>query len=213
MTSLEIAAKLACLDIYTPIDHTYIQKIYTYKEAVCGIADIDGITYIVMQGTENREGWETDFDINPEHHCILGDLHGGFYEDAFNILLKVLPDLKRKTPVIVTGHSKGAAEAVILSALLKLNNINNITNILFACPNIGKKEFADWLSKNISGVSYRNAPYCFKYIGDPIPLVPPSPFCAPYQHTTIFSPPNGIIKKFLPTRWHDAQLYYSYFSL
>jgi hypothetical protein len=211
MSVLSISSQLACIDIYNPIDTKKFRHIYTSGDTVCGTRLFDGIFYIVCQGTSNTEGWLADFDCSIYDHPILGGLHTGFWDNLPDLIPKLLLDIPLNTPVICTGHSKGAAEAALLSAELYLKNINIKQCILFACPNPGDEKFAIWMQKNISGSSYRNATLRGLF-GDPVPLVPTEPFVAPYPHTIFTEYPKNWIDKALPTKWHQAELYYLYGS-
>lgn len=207
MTPLQTAAKLACVDIYPSITPNVFNWQFVINDVVCGVAIIDGYCYVVNQGTVDFAGWMQDINILPIEHPILGQLHSGFYSDLPELVSKLLTVIPKNINVICCGHSKGAAEAAILSALLKLANINIIQNYLFACPNAGQKELTDWLSHNIRGISYCNQSVHLSWFGDPVPDVPHSPYIAPYPHSVVTEYPSGF-QWVLPTKWHSAKLYY-----
>ena len=203
---IAIAAKLACGDIYDPIAPGVFGKIYRVGETTCGTALINSIFYIICQGTENMAGWRADFDAVPIRHPVLGMLHSGFDRNLPELVRQLLPDIPLTAQVVVGGHSKGAGEGSILAARLKLAGINVVQCVLFACPNSGYQEFADWLKTNINGYSFRNAPKSVSFMGDPVPLVPVDPNQPPYPHTQFTATPAGL-SRFINLNWHRGEYY------
>ena len=199
------AVKLA-VQIYDPIPPNVFNAIFRIGETTCGTVLLDDVFYIVCQGTENIAGWKADFDVMPTKHPILGNLHGGFYKNLDELVKQLLPTIPPNTKVVVTGHSKGAGEGSILAALLHLKGIDIESLALFACPNSGDERFSLWLSKNIKGISYRNTLIYASFLGDPVPLDPPSPYVRPYPHTVITAPPSGL-SKLVNLEWHKGSLY------
>jgi hypothetical protein len=200
------AAQLACRDIYDPITPNVFGKIYRIDETVCGTAMIGNHLYIANQGTETLSGWEADGDIVPTSHPVLGDLHAGFYRNIAALVAQLTVDIPKGVPIIVTGHSKGAAEAVLLGACLKLAGMNVVQLILFACPRPGYRRLADWLYATLPGISFRNAPPDFPALGDPVPMVPLDPYVDPYPYILIDVSPGGLDDAD-PFARHAAALY------
>jgi hypothetical protein len=206
MSTIAQAAQLACHDIYDPVTPNVFEKLYRVDETVCGTALIDGQFFIVNQGTETMAGWEADGDIMPIYHPVLGNLHAGFYRNIQKLINLISADILVKTPIIVTGHSKGAGEAVLMGACLRLAGFDVTQAILFACPRPGYQRLAEWLQINLHGISFRNASADFPALGDPVPLVPIEPYIDPYPHTMIDVTPSGL-QKADPFAWHEAELY------
>jgi len=222
---IETAARLACDDIYDPVTPQVFGKLYRIGESVCGTVqertEIGDVFYVVMQGTELEEqdgdgrlhfslqGWVADFDCAPfahPGHPELGLLHGGFHRNLPVLMDALVPDIAPGARVIVTGHSKGAGEGALLAALLKLKGIDVAGVILFACPHPGCADFAQWMERNMPGISYRNAPRNLRMFGDPVPLVPFAPYVAAYPFTYIDCPPAGI-ERAMSVAWHRGGLY------
>lgn len=204
MSSLSTSAQLSCLTIYQQV--SCFDKLFTINETVCGVKLIDKTLYIVNQGTVGFTGWVADFEFLTEDDPILGKLHSGFNKNINELINNLLPLIKDNVEVCVSGHSKGAAEASILGAKLKLAGVNVTEQVLFACPNSGDKQFSTWLGKNIpSGISLRNAPLKFPIFGDPVPLMPPELY-PPYPHNLIDVCPSGMAKV-VNIEWHRAEYY------
>ena len=206
------SARLACTAIYDPIAPDSFDKVYRVGETVCGTVTISGIFYIVMQGTENVAGWIADAEV--EHvtpYPVLGKLHSGFYKNLPALFAMLTPDIPERAAIVVTGHSKGAGEAVQLAALLRIAGFIIIQCVLFACPNAGDSTFATWLADNIPGTSFRNAPKILQFLGDPVPLVPIEPNVPPYPHQFIHQPPQGF-RYFTGIEWHRGEHYRKAFA-
>lgn len=197
------AVNLACTSVYPPVVAADFDKVYQVNDTVCGVALRDGRFYIVFQGTVDATGWLADIDILSVDHPILGPLHQGFYENLLPI--KAMLTIPEDTPIVVTGHSKGAGEAIQFAALLHLDGYV-VYPYLFACPNAGEQQFSDWLAENIAGLSFRNGTESIELLGDPVPLVPGEPYTPPYAHTLITVPPAGL-DRLVPPEWHHAALY------
>lgn len=218
LSLIKTAAQLACDDIYDPINSHVFGKLYRVGESVCGTTRVGNVVYVVMQGTELEEqegdgalhfslqGWAADFDCAPIYHPVLGNLHSGFYQNLPALVKLLLADLPAGAHVIVTGHSKGAGEGALLGALLKLAGVNVVGEILFACPRPGYQRLAEWLAANVPGVSFRNAPGGLEAFGDPVPLVPLSPYVAPYPLTYVDRAPTGL-ERVMSVQWHQGPLY------
>jgi len=219
--TIKAAAQLACSDIYDPINPHAFGKLYRVGESVCGTTQFGGVTYVVMQGTELEEregdgqlhfslqGWAADFDCSPLYHPQLGPVHAGFFQNLPALVKQLLPDIALSAPgarVVVNGHSKGAGEAALLGALLKLAGVDVIGLALFACPHPGYQRLAAWLAEHIPGVSFRNAPTGLEMFGDPVPLVPDDPYVAAYPFTYIDCAPVGF-ERAMSVAWHEGALY------
>ena len=129
----------------------------------------DGYTIVAFQGSASMQDWLRDFDafvVNgtlTRDHKGLGLVHAGFFGDVAQIFATVLKELPGD-PVIVTGHSKGAAEALIFAAMLLAATDRNVAKVTtFGTPAPGALR---GLLDNIPGRDYRNE-------DDPVAAVPP----------------------------------------
>ena len=120
--------------------------------------------------------WLQDFMAIPVPiHGLPGKVHPGFYAAVKSIWNPMLAEVKKQTaggsPLIITGHSKGAAMATLASIMLHEAGITAQTVTTFACPNTGDAEFAAAYKKLFKQTTYVNHL-------DLIPFMPPSPWLA-----------------------------------
>jgi hypothetical protein len=209
MNDVTICAKLACVEIYDKNTGAF-NRITKVDDTVCGVVATGEKYYVVLQGTHDLKGVMEDVDIFQTQHNDLGLLHSGFNRDLSELIVKLMPKLPLDKPIVISGHSKGAAQGAILAARLHLMSIPIEKVVLFGCPNAGDRTFSNYLNQNIEGVSYRNAVNKFPYFGDPVPIVPIS-FVPPYEHRIITQKPKGLAC-LMPSSWHHASLYARQFS-
>jgi predicted lipase len=81
--------------------------------------NVDEPTIIAFRGSASTRDWLTDLRIGFVD-VGLGRVHRGFWESTASVMEAVhrLDQRESRGPVIVTGHSKGAAEAMICAWLL-----------------------------------------------------------------------------------------------
>ncbi len=207
MIPLLYAAELACVEVYRKKQKARFIQRYEVKDSVCGIQYFDGISYIAYQGSNDFDDFLSNINIIPTNNPSIGAVHSGFNKNTDALIELICKDLHVSSKIIFTGHSKGAAEALISACKLKLLGYDVQNVILFACPNVGDKVFSEFVEKHFpEGISLRNAWREFSLWGDPIPLVPLFPYIAPIKHYLIESPPNAA-KKYLWIEWHRARYY------
>lgn len=218
---LRAAGQAACYDIYDPNCQTpglwpHLNRIGT---SVIGMRPCAGAYLIACQGTELQEfdnagnekkftldGWLEDFDILPTQHPILGTIATGFYRNMPGACGWIQSILPAGATVIVTGHSKGGAEASILAPLLQLAGFDVESIILFAPANAGCSALERYYAEHLPNtVAFRNMG-SRGIIGDPVPLVPSAPYRPVMPHLGVNYPPGGLLDMF-STTWHRRQLY------
>ena len=129
----------------------------------------DGTKVIAIEGTHDTLGWLIDFLAIPveQHataqHPTLGTLHAGFYSAAQVILPKIELAIKG-TPWAITGHSLGAALALLIGALAAEDDNPPVKIAAFAPPRVGGPDFTAAISA-ISTSAYR-------FGDDPVTEVP-----------------------------------------
>ena len=131
-------------------------------DAKVRVFETPGCTVFAFRGTDPDcvADWLADIDSDAVEAPGLGSVHRGFYRDA----LAVWGPLSQRVrgPFVLTGHSKGAAEAAVVAALLTLNGKPPARLTTFGMPRPGT--LAGTLD-TVPGSDYAHA-------GDPVPEVP-----------------------------------------
>ncbi len=131
------------------------------------LTTVDGVTVIAFRGTANVYATVIDAEVVPAFSLSLGWVHGGFYWDVYDFVFKSRVP-QPSGPYIVTGHSKGAAEALLYSGMMAAMHLPPLKVTTFGCPrvcwlpNFGMMSLA---LAGIGGTDYRNA-------DDPVTQVP-----------------------------------------
>ncbi len=144
------------------------------------------IAFVSFRGTQDALDWEHDLDALYQPYGFVkgaGDVHMGFREVYATLVpsigASIGPACTGCDRLFVTGHSMGAALAVLAAPNLAANLPANLTpNLLtFAGPRTGLLEFHHFFNQAI--------PVCYRVVAshDVVPLVPLSAFpLFPYQH-------------------------------
>lgn len=142
-------------DVYGPIHGAY---------ALTSRAS-DGTRLIAFRGSVTPHDWMIDAEALPSKKDEeLGYCHSGFVESVDEILPHFEMFLAHSTPVYITGHSLGGADAVGLAVKLHLHGYNVKRVVTFGAPKFGSVKF--WaLSLPLAITQYR-------FGNDPIPTIP-----------------------------------------
>jgi triacylglycerol lipase len=136
--------------------------------------------FISFRGTQDLADWLQDLDAVPETYAPLkgfGQVHAGFqdvYEIAReSIVANLPPALSGCTQILITGHSLGAAVAVLAAPDVFRGMPPNTIEprlITFAGPRVGLPDFVTAFNTDIES--------CFRVVNflDIVPLVPPPPY-------------------------------------
>ena len=125
-----------------------------------------GCIVISVRGTQNQEGWWSDFQILPRTsrtHPVIGVYEAGFLDgvEALFAVLDPVLGTDPPTPLIVQGHSRGAGIAPGLGVLLGASRI-----VCWEKPWCSGKQLRDMIEQQgIMGQEYWHG-------DDPVPLVP-----------------------------------------
>ena len=104
-------------DRFDLVDLPAIKNVYTL-----GVSDTERRQEIMIRGTANFANAMSDVRFGEHMNPKLGiDLHRGFEQMATTVYNDILPRLRKDYPVLIYGHSLGAAEAVILGMLLSVD--------------------------------------------------------------------------------------------
>lgn len=145
--------------------------------------------FLVFQGTTNSKGWENNFDyqqIKPKEKSIKGYVHKGFYRDevehrlatiitALGEAYKQAKDILENESLgmlnpslIITGHSKGASDALLFAMKLEKDKLSfsNVKVVALAPARVTSPRAARTYKKN--GVPT----VIFQYGNDTVTRVP-----------------------------------------
>lgn len=125
---------------------------------------------VVFKGTDDIYDLLADINFFPKRTPV-GVVHRGFH----NVFSKIYPEIKihiesTTSKIFLTGHSLGAALAVLCSAYFKHKNPILVT---FGSPRVGSKSFIDYVSADIMHIRWENkkdiicwSPIIFKHFGE-----------------------------------------------
>jgi len=162
------------------------------------LMEFNGVEIILsFRGTRDLQDWMQDGKVektnvllkSPDTKDLL--VHKGFLEDALSLYSKIAHRLTDTTmPLLITGHSKGAAEATIIAYMLGRRAYNIKKVVTYASPRVGNSGFKASYQRILGSRTFRVAA-----AGDLVPLVP-GIFCPPrdgYRHVgnEVFLRPDG----------------------
>jgi len=119
-----------------------------------------------MSQAEIGEGHPADLNLND----LGGRVHEGFLEELRAVQAEVVLELfkhgGRDTPVVVTGHSQGGAEAALATRALQAGGFNVAETYTFGAPRAGDKAF-------VKSVPASLPVHRIEFGDDIVPHVPP----------------------------------------
>jgi triacylglycerol lipase len=112
------------------------------------------IEYVIaFRGTDDWDAMIKDAKTWQVDSETIGDVHAGFKEyldDVYHHVLNWLQGLsalEQKFPIIVTGHSLGAAAASIFVTRLKHLGYENVSLYTYGSPRVGDRTWANQFSE------------------------------------------------------------------
>lgn len=159
------------------------------------LSEVQGLPCIAFEGTSDLTEWLIDFLAAPiTGNPVLGPVHYGIFRGVFEIVGHIAAYLDGKGPYYVTGHSKGAGEAILFAALMKDMIRPPLACYAFEPPQIGGSKLRDYLSDvDVRWTETRNVhgrdlvtqipfgpDWC--HVNDPIVLQVPDEYDIPTKH-------------------------------
>jgi hypothetical protein len=129
-----------------------------------GLKATGGYNVVAFRGSTTPEDWAKNFISVPAFESGLGWVDVGFADGLGEVVRNLLPFLSQG-PWLLTGHSRGAAQALQFGARMALLGYRPQGVMVLAPPRTGRQGLKD---------IYRTIPvraYCNK--NDPVPMVPP----------------------------------------
>ncbi len=147
----------------------------------------DGLTAICCVGSNERRDWAYNFDFRPVPTAEFpGQVYEGFYR-AWIAAIEYLKDLiPEGNLVLLTGHSLGAALAMLNAYHLVMCDYAVIRVLTFGGSRLGNQFFVNRYNTLLGHVTTRHV-----HTGDPVVLVPP--YALGYRHVggAVFKTPQG----------------------
>jgi len=156
-----------------PVEEPVYETFFDVGETQVLVIDYFTYAIVVFRGTESLLDWKTNLGMNLTPYGTQGQVHSGFLDAIDCIKLPLIKHLRKlNKPVIITGHSLGAALGVIFTAIcynlgFKVSNL-----VTFGQPRVGDEIFISEVDKMTDYVRYvnkhdviANSPPNYKYFG------------------------------------------------
>ena len=139
----------------------------------------NGQIVVSWRGSSNIENWihDLDFTLVAYPFCSGCYVHKGFWHVYRSMASRMLADVSNLlqtypgSPILVTGHSLGAAVAVhtAIDLLRLVPGVGDIKLYTFGDPRVGDPTFAAWVPTILpQGKQFR-----ITHAADPVPHLPP----------------------------------------
>ncbi len=128
-----------------------------------------GRVALTFRGTYRPDEWISNLLTLPEVHPVLGPVHAGFFAIACRLAGEAL-NLAQDRPIVLAGHSRGGAIAILVGALLKLAGHPPVEIVTFGAPKAGYAPLRRYLA-DVEVRQYRKGSDPFTEWPDP-----------PYEH-------------------------------
>jgi hypothetical protein len=181
-------------------------------DGIClALKKLDGCDVIVFRGSITVHDWIDDIMVLPigsigPLKTVMGNVHFGFYSGMEKVWAELKPLITQ--PVIVTGHSLGAARADILCGLMIADGMSPVARVVFGEPKPGLMDFGAYI-KNVPGRSYRNGDTKHHDVVTDVPMLfPPLQFVHPTPIIVVTAEPSGdFFSRLGLFAYHHIELY------
>jgi len=121
------------------------------------IAVGSGRRYLAFRGTQTNKpiDWIRDAQFLPRQGEYGAKVHSGFYTALDEVWDDVSAALAGTDPVVLTGHSLGAALATLAAARLEDSGQSIEGVFTFGQPRTGQREFATEFNRRLGAITYR----------------------------------------------------------
>jgi triacylglycerol lipase len=141
-----------------------IGSAFSSSRAICRQVD-DGFC-VTFRGSDNDASWATNFDILTLDDTLVGKVHKGFWE-AWQVIAEQVKQAcaDAKSPIILCGHSLGAALAILAAADFARSGIPVKALYGFEPPCVSPQS-------NIREIISKTPYWLYRNGSDPVPDVP-----------------------------------------
>ncbi len=175
-------------------------------DGVCwAIKHLPDVDVVVLRGSVTPQDWFRDA-LAITIPTRIGRVHAGFKLGMEYMWADLKPMLTQ--PVIVTGHSLGAARASILTALMIADDHAPVARVVFGEPKPGLLDHALFVA-SIPGRSYRNGDTLHHDLITDVPFsLPPEQYMHPTPVIPVCERPTGsLFERFGVFAFHHMVLY------
>jgi Lipase (class 3) len=164
-----------------------------------------GYDVVCFRGSITLQDWVRDMRALAVPTRV-GHAHAGFYAGMENVWSEARPLIQQ--PVVVCGHSLGAARGAVMTALMVADGAPPIARVVFGEPKPGLLDFAQFV-KDVPARSYRNGDDKHHDLVCDVPLsFPPLQYVHPTPIVPVFCPPEGsLFERLGAFAYHHVSLY------
>lgn len=175
-------------------------------DGICwGIKKLPGFDVVVFRGSVTHLDWERDTRALSQLTRV-GHVHSGFWVGMEHVWSELRPLVMQ--PVIVTGHSLGAARAAVLTALMVADGVPPVARVVFGEPKPGLLDLAKIVA-TVPGRSYRNGNGLYHDLVTDVPFsMPPLQYMHPTPIIPVRADPTGpLFERLGAFAFHHIELY------
>lgn len=200
----------ACADIYPQAGEGFnaaqgrFAQYWTRENIHVGLRHAETHDIFCFRGSIDEIDWLRDFEGWPSKHPQLGYCHSGFLRGMGVVSEELAMAITPDRPYAITGHSLGAARALILAGLWTAQGRPPALVVTFGTPRPGMAKLSNILNTGGFFIKhYKNGP-------DPVADVQPTlPPLALWQKPVVDTPLNVVPTDGAadPFHWHHMPLY------
>src|ERR1700722_10656049 len=112
----------------------------------CGVKALEDCSVVAFRGSVCFLDWQRDLDSVMIPDSELGGVERGFLSGVREVYQKIIPTLSLLKPLVITGHSLGAARALIFAGLLTAAGTKPVRVVTFGSPRPGAEKLKFILS-------------------------------------------------------------------
>ncbi len=181
------------------------ERLVHIYQSVVTIPSIGEINDFSFEGTSSFEEWIVDFVCGPiesTQHPQAGPVHAGYLLDVQSVIGDIAHAIGAlgNPPFTISGHSKGAGEAIICTMLLKGAGLPPLATRAYEPPRVGGPQLNAYLANDDIGwtrTTNKNGSDLVTLVpAGPISLIPPGAWLHTGKMTLLTVPDSyGVAEK------------------